>query len=313
MLIVYIIILVVLILLVVYLVFVSGKWPKHTKFSIDFQRVRNLAGDQKEAMPERINMLVIATGKLPNWAVSAGDFTKGTSKIEFPCFQLVYKDKTSIIEAPYSKNLFDKFPFGDEYYQDNYERMQEALLEAEFIIPTHEHWDHLGGIAQSKYIDKILNKTILTLEQINGPTIKDAEFPVGILENYEPLAYDDYYRVSPGIVLIKAPGHSVGHQFVYVQLKNGEEFLFTGDVLWVGNNFKTRKNRPWITSKKRLENRAQISHQMKYLHDNFYYNTEQKIYMLSTHDLELHNRYIKEGLIHEGIRIQKEQEKSLIS
>jgi glyoxylase-like metal-dependent hydrolase (beta-lactamase superfamily II) len=290
-----------IILLLVYLLFIKGKWPKYSEFNIDFDQVRELAKSSKEKLPEQINILTIATGELPSWAVSAGDFSKNNAKIVFPCFQLTYNNKTAIIEAPYNKRLFDKFSFGKEYYQDNYELMQKALLDADFIVPTHEHWDHLGGIAQSENIDKIIGKTLLTKEQINGPTIVDAEFPKGILENYKPVDYENYYCISPGVILIKSPGHSVGHQFVFVQLQNGNEFLFTGDVVWVGRNFKTHKSRPWIASKKRLENRHQISHQMRYLYDEFYMNKNQKIFLLSTHDPEQHEDYIKKELIYKGI------------
>ena len=284
-----------IILLLGYLLLIKGEWPQKSEFDIDFKRVRDLAKSSKEKLPKKINVLTIATGELPSWAVSAGDFSESNSKIEFPCFQLIYKDKTAIIEAPYDKRLFDKFSFGKKFFQNNYELMQQALLEAEFIVPTHEHWDHLGGIAQSKDIEKIIKKTILTREQINGPTIIDAEFPKRILKNYKPLDYEKYYCISPGVVLIKSPGHSLGHQFIFVQLQNGNEFLFTGDVVWVNRNFKTHKNRPWIASKKRLENRHQISHQMKYLYDEFYMNKKQKIFLMSTHDPEQHKDYSKKG------------------
>jgi len=99
----------------------------------------------------------------------------------------------------------------------------------------------------------------------------------------------------------------VGHQFIFVQLQNGNEFLFTGDVVWCNNNFKTRKSRPWIASKKRLENRYQIAHQMKYLYDEFYKNKNQKVFMMSTHDPEQHEDYINRGLINKGIQLGKDR------
>jgi glyoxylase-like metal-dependent hydrolase (beta-lactamase superfamily II) len=136
----------------------------------------------------------------------------------------------------------------------------------------------------------------------------DAEFPEGILENYTPIEYEKYHCVSPGVVLIKSPGHSVGHQFIYVQLQNGSEFLFTGDVVWVNKNFETKKSRPWIASKKRLENRNQIAHQMKFLYDEFYSNENQKINMLPTHDPEVHKDYISKGIIHKGILLKNKKE-----
>jgi predicted transcriptional regulator YdeE len=292
-----------------YFIFLNGSLPERSDFTVDFDKVRELAHADSTELPVQINYLRIATGELPGWGTVAGDF--GSSyKIEFPSFQLVYENKTAIIEAPYNKRLFDKFPYGKEFNQSNYEIMQLALMEADFIIPTHEHWDHIGGVAQSKYLNQILPKTILTKEQINGPTIVDAEFPEHAFDHYRPIEYGQYFRAAPGVVLIKAPGHSVGHQFVFVKLRNGSEFLFTGDVVWVTANLKQQKSRPWLASKKRLENREQIAHQIRWLHDEFYANAKPKIIMVTTHDPEQHKKYIGEGLIHDGFKLINSERKN---
>ena len=285
-----------------YFMLIRGPWPEKSDFSVDFHKVRQLAAAEKSKLPLQINYLVIATGKLPRFGVVAGEFGEACN-IEFPSFQLLYEDKTVIIEAPYNKYLFDKLKYGKEFYQENYDIMQKALLEAEFIIPTHEHWDHLGGVAQSENISQLLLKTILTKKQINGPTITDAEFPEHAFDHYKAIEYDTYHRVAPGVVLIEAPGHSVGHQFVYVVLQNGTEYLFTGDVLWVTLNFKYRKVRPLLANMKRMENRKQIAHQMRWLYDEFYTNKDQRIKMLTTHEPEQHKQYLSDGLLHEGFQV----------
>ncbi len=285
-----------------YFILIRGPWPEKSDFTVDFDKVRQLSAADRSELPLQINYLVIATGELPVFAVVAGEFG-GACNIEFPSFQLLYKNKTAIIEAPFNKKLFDKFNYGKEFYHVNYEIMQKALLEAKFIIPTHEHWDHLGGVAQSENISQLLLKTILTKKQINGPTITDAEFPEHAFDHYKALEYDTYHRIAPGVVLIEAPGHSVGHQFVYVVLQNGTEFLFTGDVVWVTVNFEKQKARPWLANKKRLENRKQIAHQMRWIYDEFYTNEDQQIAMLTTHDPEQHKQYLADGLLHEGFQV----------
>jgi glyoxylase-like metal-dependent hydrolase (beta-lactamase superfamily II) len=70
-------------------------------------------------------------------------------------FQVVYDDKNVIIEFPFDRVLYDKFCGyrllgikGKHYNEENYEIIQEAMLEAECIVATHEHWDHVGSIAQ---------------------------------------------------------------------------------------------------------------------------------------------------------------------
>jgi len=90
---------------------------------------------------------------------------------------------------------------------------------------------------------------------------------------------------------------------VYVVLQNGTEFLFTGDVVWVTVNFEKQKARPWLANKKRLENRKQIAHQMRWIYDEFYTNEDQQIAMLTTHDPEQHKQYLADGLLHEGFQV----------
>ncbi len=42
----------------------------------------------------------------------------------------------------------------------------------------------------------------------------------------------DYYPVAPGVVLIRAPGHSTDSQMVYVRLQSGREILHSVDAAW---------------------------------------------------------------------------------
>lgn len=283
-----------------YFALCNGALPKKSHFSIDFDKVRKLAEANVHELPKRINMLPIAYGALPSWAAVAGDFKSKKTAIDFTSFQIVYEDKTAILEIPFNNKLFKRFPYGTRFIQENYDIMQGAMLDADFIFCTHEHWDHIGGAAQSKNIEQIIDKCVFTYEQVTGPTIADSEFPEGILDSYKPLVYHQYHRIAPGIVLIKAPGHSVGHQFAFVKLANGKELLFTGDVSYVMKNFDKQKNKPWLVSKKRFENRKQISNQLRYLHNVFYVEKAPNFHIVSTHDPEQHRQYIKENLIKEG-------------
>ena len=44
--------------------------------------------------------------------------------------------------------------------------------------------------------------------------------------------YEKYLPVAPGIVLIKAAGHTPGSQMVYIALESGRELLLIGDTTW---------------------------------------------------------------------------------
>ena len=61
--------------------------------------------------------------------------------------------------------------------------------------------------------------------------------------------YDAYFPLAPGIVLVKAAGHTPGSQMVYVTLESGREYLLIGDATWHMDGVReiTGKDAPWIT------------------------------------------------------------------
>jgi glyoxylase-like metal-dependent hydrolase (beta-lactamase superfamily II) len=54
--------------------------------------------------------------------------------------------------------------------------------------------------------------------------------------------------IAPGVVLIRAPGHTPGSQMVYVKREDGRELLFIGDIGWSLRNVETGKGRPRLLS-----------------------------------------------------------------
>ena len=64
-----------------------------------------------------------------------------------------------------------------------------------------------------------------------------------LARDYIVIDYQSYVPVTPGIVLIKAPGHTPEHQMVYVRLA----YLFIGDIGWTLDNVKELKLLPEAT------------------------------------------------------------------
>lgn len=286
-----------------YFLFEENSIPEVSNFALDLKVVRNLATSERSQLPTQLNSLVVAEGEIPDWIVVAGG-APHNFHISFSSFQVVYKDKTIIIECPFNKVLYDKFCRfkllgikGNAFYEKNFNIMQKALLEADFILVTHEHWDHIGGIAQSPYINELMRKAVLTSEQISGHTIKMANFPQDVLDDYIPLEYDQYHVLVPGIVLIKAPGHSYGSQMIYVQLKNGKEFLFIGDIAWNLINIEHLTNHSRMGMLIRYENGGFLGHQLRWLFENIWNNPEESINLVTSHDLKQLEYYRRSGLI----------------
>ncbi|MCB1165109.1 MAG: MBL fold metallo-hydrolase [Leptospiraceae bacterium] len=265
-----------------YALFMQAPKVEQSNYEIQLDQMRKLTdGDQ---LPEAINSLIIAEGSFPSAAVVAGESLFSKSPLVFSSFQIQYGDgKTIILDTAHDKRLQEENFSGNPFYQDQFDKMQAAMLKADSIIATHEHVDHVGGIAQSPNLDKIEAKVHLTEEQINGPTIEAAEFPKGSLEKLSALKYDTIDHFAPGIVLQKAPGHSVGSQLVYVRLKNGHEFLFIGDVAWSMRNIDERVGRPGLISWFFLhENRDQVANQLTAL--NKFKKDHPEVQIVIAHD-----------------------------
>ncbi len=287
----------VLLLIGYFLLIKKSYVPEYSSFYADMDSVQKLI-DDKSDLPIAINTLITGRGELLKWTMAAGDNSLSNQYIQ-TSFQIVYKDKTIILDAPMGKVQFDKFKnvYEKQFFKGNYQKLQEALKQSSLIIFTHEHSDHMGGVAKSSYLSELYKKAIITEGQYNSPKIKEACFPSAFFEKINPLKFGNYYKVAPGIILIKAPGHTEGHLIVYVNLQNGKKILFTGDIAWNYQNITKLKNRPLLVTIVGGEDYKQLGHQIRWLHDNIYRNDSLNINIVPSHDPDLINSYIKKGLL----------------
>ena len=259
----------VLILLVGYFVlFLQSPSVDKSDFEIDLAGMRALtsAENQQQPGPTSMNSLIIGEGSFPSAAIVAGDSLFSKTKLVFVSYQLVYDDAELILDTAQDESLHNEFYEGEPFYKDRFQLMQVAMKRADWIVATHEHVDHVGGIAQSPFFEEIKDQVFLSEEQINGPTIEAARFPEGNLEKLNPLKYDGLHRIAPGVVLQKAPGHSLGSQLIYARMQSGQEFLFIGDIAWSQRNIEEQTGRPALVSWLFLqENRDQVAHQLRAL------------------------------------------------
>lgn len=269
--------------------------PNVSNFNINLEKLRALANDNTSELPLKINCIFTGKGELDKWTIAVNEKPISNNYVQ-SSFQIVYKNNYIILDTPMGKKQFDQFKYGRHFIKDNYEIMQKAMRKADRIIFTHEHWDHTGGLAKSSYIDEIIKKTILTKEQINSPLIKPADFSPDILKKIKPINYKKYYQAAPGVILIKAPGHTPGHQMIYVKLQNGNEYLFTGDIVWNFTNIEKRKARPLIVYLAGKENPEQIGNQICCLYE-IYNNENEMINILPSHDPEVFESCFENNLL----------------
>jgi glyoxylase-like metal-dependent hydrolase (beta-lactamase superfamily II) len=224
-----------------YWLLVESHIPGDASYTLDIERVRAALATVPGDKPGSIEVEQVGVFTFPATGVVAGDGWNGVPLPVF-CYRLIYPDSTIIVDTGLTQSMggslltsFDAAAFG---------RVEAAMSTAAQIVITHEHMDHIGGLTAHSDLKAVLPGTRLTREQLSEPERSlPAKFPEHALDGYQPLVYDQYQAIAPGVVLIKAPGHTPGSQIVYVQTASGAELLLIGDVAWHFRNIELQRER----------------------------------------------------------------------
>jgi glyoxylase-like metal-dependent hydrolase (beta-lactamase superfamily II) len=160
-------------------------------------------------------------------------------------YQLVLPTDTVIIDTAFTTAMGASL--GAKIDDDAYARMDLGMSQATQIVVTHEHPDHIGGIIAYADPQGIRRALRLNKEQVESLPRYGLTWPAE-LGDYAPIEYTDMLPIAPGVVLIRAPGHTPGSQMVYVKREDGRELLFIGDIGWSLRNVETGKGRPRLLS-----------------------------------------------------------------
>ena len=202
-------------------------------------------------------------------------------------FQVVYGDGAVMVDAGMDQQVHRFFGRGVEepYFPDAAQQVERAVRDARLIVVTHEHGDHVAGVIRTPLADQVAPKTILTRTQVQtlvrSPQMPEIALTEQRAQRYVVVDYDKYLPISPGMVLIKAAGHTPGSQMVYVALQSGREVLLIGDAAWHmdGVRLMRGKDAPWVT-----EDQAAVSDQLAWL--NQLSRTERGLTVVASHDDE---------------------------
>jgi glyoxylase-like metal-dependent hydrolase (beta-lactamase superfamily II) len=214
----------------------------------------------KGALPERIEVERVGEFAFPRTLVVAGDGFR-LHPMVLLSHRVVWPNRSLVIDSALGPVGAKKMP-GSRLDLAAFERVEAAMKKANAIIFTHEHLDHVGGVASADDPSAIAKQVMMTREQLESPRLERGEFRPGALEHLQPIAYDGLYTVAPGVVLQKAPGHSPGSQLVYVELASGQRFLFVGDIAWTRDNITLQRGRPYVAKLLLGEDRAQVAAQL---------------------------------------------------
>ena len=268
-------------------------------FAPDLAAIRALARVLPGPLPVAINGTRVAASIRPRkFVIAGGDDTPVT--MPRTAFQLVYPDCTVMIDSGLDQATHDSFsPDKPEpYYPDAFAKLERALDAARLIVLTHFHADHVGGVVTSKNFSALAAKTVatsLTLDLMHTKPHRP-HLKISIMQavRFIALDYEGLYPVAPGVVLIKAPGHSPDQQMVYARLQSGAEILHSVDSAWIYDNILQLRPKaaPWVK-----EDVPAIMAQLRWL--KTLHDTEPNLTILVTHDDARFDALAKSGTIGE--------------
>ena len=213
-----------------------------------------------------------------------------------PAFQLRFPRGWIMVDASIDRAAANDKAFSDEKYR----RIHEALRDARLIVVTHEHDDHAAGVVRSPFLADVQRHTMLTRAQMR--TLRDEKgdstmrLDSATASKYLVVDYDPIMPIAPGVVLIKAAGHTPGSQMVYVRLASGRELVLAGDVAWLTSGITTQKQKPEETTKSfGGEDRTAIAQQLKWLKE-----LPSAITVVVAHDQPFIDGLVSRGVLRQG-------------
>jgi glyoxylase-like metal-dependent hydrolase (beta-lactamase superfamily II) len=149
---------------------------------------------------------------------------------------------------------------------------------------------------------QIAAHTVLTKAQVEtlvlAPQSPEIRLTPAQAAEYRVIDYALYQPIAPGVVLLKAAGHTPGHQMVYVRMESGREYLLSGDVTWALDGITQLTQRPPATSDRIREDRDALALQIRWLKTVL--NTSEVI-VIPSHDAVFLADLERRGLIRQGL------------
>jgi len=284
----------------------DGEVPEATSYKADIDAWRALVANDTAELPTEIRVEIVGRDSIPFGIAQAGAGYKPFVMAR-TAFQLNGPAGSVVIDSGMDKEVAAAAQRGGDVFYDEaaYGRVIAAMGSAARVAVTHEHPDHIAGVARFPVPARLAERLTLTSKQFEGLRLFA---PGGVvaaeLANSDIRGLDVPERIAPGVVMIPAEGHTPGTVMFYVKLADAREVLFLGDVAWAISNVTRPTVRPRLVQDyvmKPPEQRAKVAEQIRALHE--LYLAEDKLTMIPSHDDDFLRTLIDMKLINEQFTI----------
>jgi glyoxylase-like metal-dependent hydrolase (beta-lactamase superfamily II) len=260
--------------------------------------VRALAHAVPGELPTSVGYLSVQDDSSP-----ASDAVDGAPKARVlfvtPAFQVRYRQGWIMVDAVFDREGPDS---SHGFRRDRFDRIAAALRGARLTVVTHEHVDHVGTLVHSPLAAEVAPRTMLTRSQVETLLSKPKVAGIGVdsalARRFIVVDYERALPIAPGVVLIRAPGHTPGSQMVYVKLASGRELILAGDIAWLMAGIDMQHQKPDSVSREMAEDRAPIGQQLAWLKNVV---APAGIAIAVSHDGDELRGLARRGLLSEGL------------